>query len=76
MPAEPLTALTLAIGPEGGFIPYEIEKFNELGFAAASLGPRILTVEVAVSSLISRLAVNLEPTTKSGIIKPAKKLGT
>jgi len=56
----PLNALTLAIGPEGGFIPYEIEKFAELGFAAASLGPRILTVEVAVSSLISRFAVNLE----------------
>lgn len=56
----PLNALTLAIGPEGGFIPYEIEKFAELGFVAASLGPRILTVEVAVSSLISRFAVNLE----------------
>jgi len=56
----PLSTLTLAIGPEGGFIPYEIEKFAELGFGAASLGPRILTVEVAVSSLISRFAVNLE----------------
>lgn len=56
----PLSTLTLAIGPEGGFIPYEIEKFAELGFSAVSLGPRILTVEVAVSSLISRLAVNLE----------------
>ena len=56
----PIAELTLAIGPEGGFIPYEIDKFSELDFAAASLGPRILTVEVAVSSLISRLAVNLE----------------
>ena len=60
IPSKALKALTLAIGPEGGFIPYEIEKFTELGFSAASLGPRILTVEVAVSSLISRLAVNLE----------------
>ena len=60
MPAKALRAITLAIGPEGGFIPYEIEKFTELGFAAMSLGPRILTVEVAVSSLLSRLAVNLE----------------
>ena len=60
MPAKALQAITLAIGPEGGFIPYEIDKFAELGFAAMSLGPRILTVEVAVSSLLSRLAVNLE----------------
>jgi len=60
MPSQAQQAVTLAIGPEGGFIPYEIEKFAELGFSAVSLGPRILTVEVAVSSLISRLAVNLE----------------
>ncbi len=65
MPSKAQQAITLAIGPEGGFIPYEIEKLAELGFSAASLGPRILTVEVAVSSLISRLAVNLEPETHS-----------
>ncbi|OUS09675.1 16S rRNA (uracil(1498)-N(3))-methyltransferase [Gammaproteobacteria bacterium 54_18_T64] len=65
LPATPLTGLTLAIGPEGGFIPYEIEKLAELGFAAASLGPRILTVEVAVSSLISRLASNLESSSQN-----------
>jgi len=60
LPSTSLNDLTLAIGPEGGFIPYEIEKFAELGFAAVSLGPRILTVEVAVSSLVSRLTSNLE----------------
>lgn len=65
IPSQTQEAVTLAIGPEGGFIPYEIEKFTELGFAAVSLGPRILTVEVAVSSIISRLAVNLEPETHS-----------
>ena len=57
--------MTLAIGPEGGFIPYEIEKFSALGFSPVSLGPRILTVEVAVSSLISRLAANLASNTHS-----------
>ena len=51
-------ALTLAIGPEGGFIPYEIQKFEAAGFQAATLGARILSVEVAVSSLISRLTAN------------------
>ena len=47
--------VTLAIGPEGGFIPYEIEKFNQAGFESVHLGPRILRVENAVPALISRL---------------------
>jgi 16S rRNA (uracil1498-N3)-methyltransferase len=48
-------AVTLAVGPEGGFIPYEIEKFNETGFESVHLGPRILRVENAVPAIISRL---------------------
>jgi 16S rRNA (uracil1498-N3)-methyltransferase len=48
-------ACTLAIGPEGGFIPYEIEKLQEVGFQCVSLGERILRVETAVCSLIGRL---------------------
>lgn len=47
-------AITLAVGPEGGFTPYEIEKFEEVGFLPISLGPRILNVEVAVSALLCR----------------------
>lgn len=46
---------TLAIGPEGGFIPYEVEKFFEAGFAAIHLGPRILKVENALTALTSKL---------------------
>lgn len=49
--------LTLAIGPEGGFIPYEIEKLEEAGFEAVHLGERILRVETAVTALVSRLFV-------------------
>lgn len=49
--------LTLAIGPEGGFIPYEIEKLVEAGFEAVHLGPRILRVETAVTALVARLYV-------------------
>ena len=47
--------VTLAVGPEGGFIDYEIGKFEEAGFTPIQLGPRILTVETAIPVLVSKL---------------------
>lgn len=45
----------LAIGPEGGFIPYEVEKLQQAGCSAVTLGPRILRVETALTALVGRL---------------------
>ena len=46
---------TLAIGPEGGFIPYEIEKLQQAGLTPFHIGERILRVETAIPAVLSRL---------------------
>ena len=48
-------AVTLAIGPEGGWIPYEVELLGKAGLAPVQLGERILRVETAVIALLSRI---------------------
>ena len=48
-------SVTLAIGPEGGFIPYEIDLFKKHGFKSTHIGERILRVESAIPAIISRL---------------------
>ncbi|MFB4371572.1 MULTISPECIES: 16S rRNA (uracil(1498)-N(3))-methyltransferase [unclassified Pseudomonas] len=47
--------VTLAIGPEGGWIPYEVEKLAEAGLQPVQMGERILRVETAVTALLARL---------------------
>jgi RsmE family RNA methyltransferase len=52
----PATApLTLAIGPEGGWIAREVETFIARGFSPVSLGAPILRVETAVAAALGQL---------------------
>jgi RsmE family RNA methyltransferase len=54
-PRDLKSAATLVIGPEGGFIQYELDKLVQCGCTAVQMGERVLSVETAVPALISRL---------------------
>ena len=51
-PGEPLL---LAVGPEGGWSEYELERFVDAGFHPFSMGERILHVDTAVVALLAQL---------------------
>lgn len=55
MPAAIQHPCTVLIGPEGGFIPYEVELLVKNGCQAVSLGNRILRTETAISYVLGRL---------------------
>ncbi|MCP3931205.1 MAG: 16S rRNA (uracil(1498)-N(3))-methyltransferase [Bacteroidetes bacterium] len=43
--------ILLAIGPEGGWVDFEVEKFKKCGFSSFTTGDRILKVDTAVVAL-------------------------
>jgi RsmE family RNA methyltransferase len=45
----------LAIGPEGGWVPFEVKLLAERGFVPFTLGPRPLRVEVALPYALGAL---------------------
>ena len=45
----------LAVGPEGGWVDYEVEKFIERSFVPISMGNRILRTDTAVVALLAQL---------------------
>lgn len=48
--------ITLAIGPEGGWIEYEMDKLQQAGLTPIQLGTRILKVETALVALLTKIA--------------------
>jgi len=52
---EPGQRLLLAVGPEGGWSDYELERFLGAGFSGFSMGRRILHVDTAVVGLLAQL---------------------
>jgi RsmE family RNA methyltransferase len=51
------TPITVAIGPEGGWIQRELETFVARGFTPISLGAPILRVETAVAALLGQISM-------------------
>ncbi len=49
--------ILLAIGPEGGWVDYEVKRMIEAGFSMFSIGVRILKVETAVTALHSMVSL-------------------
>lgn len=53
----------LAIGPEGGWVPFEVELLQKRGFLPVTVGPRILRVETAVPLLVGQVSLLKEQAT-------------
>ena len=52
--------LLIGIGPEGGWVDFEVEKFLEQGFSCFNLGRRILKVDTAVINIHGRVMSEFE----------------
>jgi RsmE family RNA methyltransferase len=57
---------TLAVGPEGGWTPYEAEALRRRGFSPFSLGPRVLRVDAAVPYAVGQVELWLRGTNRPG----------
>jgi 16S rRNA (uracil1498-N3)-methyltransferase len=53
-------AVTIAIGPEGGWTPQEVAAAETAGYALLSLGPRILRAVTASVAVMAIVAARLE----------------
>jgi len=67
-PSLPLARVLVLSGPEGGLTPSETEAARAAGFAAVSLGPRVLRADTAPLAVLAWLAIASaqRPEPKSG----------
>ena len=54
LPTDTTAPTTLLVGPEGGFIDYEVDLAKQAGATTVSLGSRILSVDTAVCAVLAR----------------------
>ncbi len=54
LPTDDGEQATLVIGPEGGFIPFEVDLAEAAGAVICTLGMRTLSVDTAVNTALSR----------------------
>jgi len=47
--------ILLAIGPEGGWVDFEIARFRDQGLTPFTMGPRILRMDTAVPALLAQI---------------------
>jgi RsmE family RNA methyltransferase len=55
LPGPTRDPMVLAIGPEGGWVPFEVELLEAHGFHRFTAGPRILRVDTAVPFLLGQI---------------------
>ena len=55
--SDPRSPIVLAVGPEGGWVPFEVELMEAHGFQPFTAGPRVLRVDTAVPFLLGQLAI-------------------
>ncbi len=52
-------AVSVLVGPEGGFTSKELDEIEAMGVTAVSLGPRVLRTETAGPAMIAVLQAGL-----------------
>jgi RsmE family RNA methyltransferase len=55
---EPHARTVLAVGPEGGWVDFELAMFEKAGFVKAGLGARPLRTEIAVPAALGALGLS------------------
>jgi 16S rRNA (uracil1498-N3)-methyltransferase len=56
-PGDPRSEIAIAIGPEGGWVPFELDLLVTAGFEPFQLGPWTLRVENALVAALSQLTL-------------------